>query len=444
MIPLAPFLWAAVCVASTMGERETAAKFQELDLAAQTALDRGQIAMAVERYQQMACLVPKSSRAFYGLGIAQAASRNFLGARKSLRTAFELLPSNVMALAMLVRVEVASKNSEALKEALRTAAERFPQHAELHAGLAQFLAANQELDLALAESLRAQRAGSAEASSAVALAVLENTVGAYHDAIRTAGPVENQAGVAEEVRASAAGVAGLSYESIGERAQAIEHLKLAIQLAPQQANSYLALAFLFEKAQKFDAAIEVLEQGRARLPQSLELLLPLGGNLVSAEQYPAGIELLKELLGKVPNVPDAYMRLAEAYRNTGETALEIETLERLARAKPDYPMVYVLIARAMLMLNPVDYPALLRTLALAERAAPRDADVHYLRGRAYAATGRAAEAIAAYQRASELRPMDPAPYYQLGLIYMKVGKSDLARQAMSRMEYVKAAAQGQP
>jgi hypothetical protein len=33
--------------------------------------------------------------------------------------------------------------------------------------------------------------------------------------------------------------------------------------------------------------------------------------------------------------------------------------------------------------------------------------------------------------------MDPAPYYQLGLAYRKVGQAELSRQVLSRMEHVK-------
>jgi tetratricopeptide (TPR) repeat protein len=439
LLSLGSILTAAECPPSNLGEKETLAKFQDLDRAAQSAFDRGQFAAAAQQYREAACLVPKSARAFYGLGIAEAAAGKFAAARKALEAAYAILPENVMPLAMLARVEVAAKDIDRLKEVLRTAAQRFPKNAELHSGLARFLAESQLLDLALAESLRFDQTGASDTASAVALAVLENGAGAYQDAIRTAQAIEDQSGVADAVKASAAGVAGLSYESIGEREQAIKHLTLAIELAPAQENSYLALAYLYEKAQRFKEAVVVLERGRKLMPESLHFLLPLGSNLVWAEQYQPAVDVLNELLRKAPNTVEAYLRLAEAYRNTGRPELEIETLRKLAQVKPDYPMVQVLTARAMLNTDPVDYPAVLRTLAQAEKTTPNDADIFYLRGKAYVATGRAEEAVAAFQRAIELRPMDPSPYYQLGLVYRKLGQLDLARQTLSRMEHVKQA-----
>src|SRR5205085_8183023 len=185
-------------------------------------------------------------------------------------------------------------------------------------------------------------------------------------------------------------------------------LKLALQLAPSQENSYLALAFLYEKARMFKEAAEVLQQGHRQIPGSVNFLLPLGNNLVWAENYEGGIEVLNGLVRAAPATAEAYVRLAEAYRNSGRPELEAQALRRLARVKPDYPMVHVLTARAMLAVDPVDSPAVLAELAQAETRTPNDADIFYLRGRVYIAMNRQQDAVAALKRAIELRPMDPS------------------------------------
>jgi tetratricopeptide (TPR) repeat protein len=136
--------------------------------------------------------------------------------------------------------------------------------------------------------------------------------------------------VADAFKASAAGVTGLSYESIGEREQAIKHLLLSIELAPTQESSYLALAYLYEKAQRFKEAVAVLKRGRKQMPES-HFMLPLGSNLVWAEQYQAAVEVLNELLRGAPDTGEAYLRLAEAHRYTGRPESEIETCENSRR-----------------------------------------------------------------------------------------------------------------
>lgn len=151
------------------------------------------------------------------------------------------------------------------------------------------------------------------------------------------------------------------------------------------------------------------------------------------------METLNELIGKSPGVAEAYVRLAEAHRKMGHLELETQALEKLAAAKPDYPMIHVLIAQSMMTADPVDYAKLTRELAAAERAAPNDPDVFYLRGKAQAAQKHFPEAVKALKRSIELRPLDPGAYYQLGLAYQKMGQTVLARETLDRMQYLRQA-----
>ena len=432
----------AECPPRTLAVQETAARLKQLDTAGQSAMRQHRYPEAVTYYREASCLAPENAPLVYSLGVAEAASGDYLAARKSLNAADRLQPSNVLPLTMLVRVNFSLGDVESLKAALREAASRFPRDSNLHSALARYLVENKLFDLALAESLRAQQASGRNAGAVMELAVLENTVGAFEDAIRNAASLERQTALPDAVRASAAGVAGLSYEGTGRREEAIAHLREALRLDPTQENSYLALAFLFEKAQRYADAVSVLEEGRRRLPASTALLLPLGSNLVRAEKYPAGIEVLRELLRRSPDEWDAYLRLADAYRQTGETAREVRILQELAERRPDYPMIHVLIARAILNQDPADYAKALDELSLAEKSAPSDADILYLRGKVYVATNRYEEGVAALERSIELNPMDPSPYYQLGLVYKKLGKAEKARQTLARMQVVKQSGAG--
>ena len=100
-------------------------------------------------------------------------------------------------------------------------------------------------------------------------------------------------------------------------------------------------------------------------------------------------------------------------------------------------MIHVLTAQALMRIDPIDYPKVLEALARAEKRTPNDPDIFFLRGKVYAATNRGQEAVAAFKRAIELRPMEPGPYYQLGLMYGKLGQKQLAREALDRMEHMK-------
>lgn len=422
-----------------LSPQEKLAEFKRLDTAAETAIQQHHPSDAVQLYEQAVCLAPNSARGFYGLGVAEAAAGQFRQAREALRTSDRLQPTTGMPLLMQVRVNFSLQDMDALKGNLREAAARFPHDAQLHSALARALAEQNLLVLAVAEAIRSQQA-SDDANARLQLAVLENTVGAYDDALREAVSVEQRADQAKELRGAAAGIAGLSYESLHKPEDGGWYLQEAIDLNPAQENSYLALADLLEQMQKYPEAVTALEKGRRYLPEPGAILLALGADLVRAERYQEGTAVLKTLLRQEPNTPEAYISLADAARKTGDQPQELTALRDLSRVKPDYPMMDLLIARCLLSKEPVDYVQVLAQLQLAADRDPNDSEVFSLEGKAYTALGRYKDAVSALERSIALRPMEAGPYYQLARVYQKLGKADLARQQFERVKYLDTAA----
>lgn len=431
------FTLAADCGAG-LSAQEKLTRFKQLDSAAESAMQQRRLAEAVQLYESAVCLVPNSARGFYGLGVAEAAAGDFVKAREAFRTSDRLQPTTGMPLVMQVRVNFSLRDTEALKSNLREAAERFPRDTQLHATLARFLAERNLFVLALAEAMRSHQ-NAEDWNSSVQLAVLENTVGAYEDAIRNALAVEQNPRVPEQARGAAAGIAGLSYESLHQTEEAVHYLKEAIQLDPGQDNSYLALADLFDQSQKYGEAVDVLKQAQANVPGSAAIQLPLGADLIRSEHYKEGVAVLRDLLRKAPDTPEAYISIADAARKTGEGAQELAALRDLVRYKPDYPMIHVLLARAMLNQAAPDYPKVLDELSRAAKESPSDPDIFFLEGKAYLALSRYEEAVTALQRSIALRPTEPSPYYQLARVYQKLGQPDMAREQFQRVKYLESA-----
>lgn len=437
LLALAPYVLAAECPASKLEAQQALARAQELERAAQSDFQRRDFTRAAQGLREALCLAPKEARLHYELGLVEAAAGHLAPARQSFEQADRLQPGNMLPLAMMVRVDLQSGETEKLKLSLRALARRFPRQGKLHAQLARELVDRRQLDLALAEALRFEKSGENDPEASLALAVLENEAGAYNDAIRHAQAIARQGSYPEKLRASAAGIAGLSLQSLGREQEAIEQLRLATQLDPSQETSYLSLAAIYTKAQRFKDAVEVLDGARKHLPDSPELLLALGSNLVSAGDYQRAIAILTALLEKHPDQLEAYKQLAEAHRNLGESEKATQALRKLGERKPDFPMLHVMAAQSLLAENPVDYPKVLEELVLAEKANPADSEIYYLRGKVLAALNRYPEAVTALRRAIELRPADSSTYYQLGLAYQKLGQTALAKEQFERMEHLK-------
>jgi tetratricopeptide (TPR) repeat protein len=415
--------------------REKIAHFKQLDNTAEAAMQRHQPAEAAAMYKQAVCLFPNSARAYYGLGIAEAALGHFADARDSLRTADHLQPTTAMPLVMQVHVNYSLGDLESLKSNLRELASRFPTDSETHTALARFLAEHSLFVLALAEALRSGPSAD-DWNAKIQLSILENTVGAYADAVRNALAVERNSALPNAVRGTAAGIVGLSYESLRQDDKARKYLSEAIQLDPSQENSYLALADLFEQTQNYSEAVSVLEEGRRHVPDSNALLLALGSNMARTENYEQGVEILRQVLQRAPDTPEAYISIADAGRNSGNNAEEVEALRELERQHSDYPMIHVLLARAMLNQRPAEYNKILKELSLAAMAAPNDPEVYFLQGKVYVALGRYDEAASVLERFIGLRPTEPSAYYQLARVYQRLGKTDLARDQFQRVKYL--------
>jgi tetratricopeptide (TPR) repeat protein len=435
--------WASDC-GQGLNIQEKISRFKELDRQAESSMHSRHFHDAVQLYQQAVCLIPNTARAWYGLGMAQAGSGAFLDARVSFQTADRLQPSTPMPLIMQVRMNLALHDMDALKANLREMARRFPQDSQAHAALARILAEQNLLLLALAEALRSEHARNADPISTIQLAVLENASGIYQDAVDNALAIEEDHGLASEIRASAAGVAGLSYEGLGETDRAVQYLNEAIALHPSSENSYIALADLYEQLQRYEDAVNVLKRARLRFPDSVAVLLPLGVDLVRVDRYDEGTQVLREVLERVPNSDQAYLSLADAAHKQGNLGEEIKTLQALAIRRPDYPKIHILIARAMLNREPVDYDHVLTELSLAERKAPADPEVFFLEAKAFVALHRYRDAVLSLRQAIALRPTDPALHYQLARVYQRLGNTALAQEQFKLFRYLTNGAETRP
>ena len=296
-----------------------------------------------------------------------------------------------------------------------------PAVAQLHAHLGGALLQQRKLDLALAQLLRARRAGWDDPSIRLMLATLENNLGAYSDAIRDAASLDSIAAATTPQRATAAAIAGLAYKNQKRNEDAIRLLKHAIELAPSE-TAYLALSEIYEASD----AVKLLEH---TLPGSQRIALALGRNLVNAGDNQRAVAVLSGITAD----PEALHWLAQAQSSLGEFRKATESLQELARRKPDYPMIDTMIAQSLLKWDPPDYEEALRFL---DRASA-DPDVYYLRGKIYFSQGRYADAVKPLQRAIELDPTGSLSYYQLGQVFQKLGRETEAKEQFDKVKFLK-------
>ncbi len=430
------------------GTSASAARYHEFEARAGRWFAAREFAKAADELRAGVCFAPDQARAWHALGVAEAAAGRFDRAETALIEAANRAPRDFRIRLSRAQVETSLGRFDVARQSLLEAAQLEPRGsdaASIHAQLARQLFEQKQYDLALAELLRFRQAGGEDTEALLLLARLENTLGAYHDAIRDASALAAQATSHAPVRAAAAAIAGLASKNLDRTDDAIHHLRLATELAAADPGAVfetacLALAEIHEGRQDPAAARQVLADGRKALPGSTRLALALARNLAEANDAGA-IPLLEELTAKQPGEAEAYRWLAQAYTSSGDFPRATATLEKLAARRPDYPMIDVMIAQAILKETEPDCARALGRLTRAEKLSPEDADAYYLRGRILVQLGRYAEAVDALKRAIALAPSAAGSYYQLGLAYQRLGQAALAKEQFDRM---KALTSGRP
>jgi tetratricopeptide (TPR) repeat protein len=258
-------------------------------------------------------------------------------------------------------------------------------------------------DLALSELLRARRLGENGGEFLLQLASVENILGAFADAAADADAAASLASTAAGQRASAAALAGVAYQGMGQDDLAIARFRRSLELAPDVENSALLAAELLSKKGLNSEAAATLERFAARNPKTV----------------------------------DTWAQLGRLHAKLGNPARALACWTRVRQLNPDYPMIDSMLAQAMLASDKPDRAEVLRLLARAKQKTPEDADVFAAEGKVLAQSGRYTEAAAAFETAIRLRPLEANLYYQLGQVYRKMGRTDLARKQFATMTHLR-------
>ncbi len=215
-------------------------------------------------------------------------------------------------------------------------------------------------------------------------------------------------------------------EKRGESVEAAKAYQAAVALAPDEERFRVALGLELIEHQRFQQAIEILQRAEAVLPKSAKIRT-LCGIAQYAEGYTEdAVHSLEEAIAVDPKLEAPYGALAKIVlqssaqppRRTiddlcGWNRIVCSALElRAARQSGDEKLTAK--AMAVLKLTPAD-----------------DALGRCELGRAYEWSGHAAQARTEMEACVRLDPT-PQNLYRLGLLYKKLGLTELAEKEMER------------
>ena len=212
--------------------------------------------------------------------------------------------------------------------------------------------------------------------------------------------------------------------------QALEILKRAIALYPEQERHYVDLAHLCMEQEAHDLGLEVLEAGIRNIPGSARLH-GMRGVLYSLLSRFSEAEAAFARAGELdPDEPSARVGLSIALQQTGRLEESIPLLREEAGKNPRDPVVNTMLARALIQrgrLTPSESAEAKTALERATESDPAHTAAWVELGKLYRKTGATDDAVSALERAVKQGPDNRQAVYQLMLTLRKAGRPEEAR-----------------
>ncbi len=225
-----------------------------------------------------------------------------------------------------------------------------------------------------------------------------------------------------------------AYEGNKQTQEAINALREATQLAPNDEENYVDLAILCTDYDAFDLGLEIIEVGLTHLPNSERLIFQRGVIRAMQSKFDLAEPDFQLAAKLAPESNSIYVAMGISYMQTGDLPKAIEALHNRIRQKPnDYTLQY-LLGEALIRsgVTPGEQTfseakvALQKSIALNPRFAASRTDLAKL----YLQENRVDDALIQLEKAREIDPKEKSAYSQLALAYKRKGNAEHAGEML--------------
>ena len=244
------------------------------------------------------------------------------------------------------------------------------------------------------------------------------------------GDVEAAIALLETVASQAPGsseahrMLGTAHAVNGDTTEGVRHLRLAVQLNPQNERAWLTLARVLEGIDNVEDAVQVLRDAIARVPDAGAarwLLSTLSPRLQRSDDTSVELIAVADRLVLLAGKGELYGRVAELAQSHLNYDRAIELLEKRVALTPNNPAAHRALGSAFIDhgQEPAGYAELVMALLLD----PDDTDALAALGRVHLAAGRHAAAAEALEKVVALRPSEHEVLRALGAALIQLGRT---------------------
>jgi len=465
---------------------------------AEALVRAGQMDEGIAAAKQVLESEPRNLKALNLLGIALTSKGDLDAANREYRKALAIDPAFYHALKNLAINELKQKNVAGAKRDLTAALKFAPNDPAIHASLGKIAYAERDYSTAVAHlskidvskdaelatelvesDLQAGQKTSAEAvlkqfapadfsdrqqfRLGLALAgrdLLQDAV-PYFQAVSTKHPESYDAAfnlalclietkqfpqAIEVLRSSAAqshktseldNLLAEAYEGNTQTQEAINTLREATQLAPEDEDNFVDLAALCTNYEAFQIALDVIEVALHYHPQSDRLIFQRGVVYAMTNKFDQAEQDFQTAARLAPEKNLSYVAMGVSYMQTGNLPKAIKELQERVRKKPNDATLHYLLGEALIRAGAAPGEANFREAKLAlqksVRLSPKFGPSHVDLAKLYLKENALDSAIEHLEIARKLDPKDKSAYSQLAVAYRRKGKPEMATTMLTAL-----------
>ena len=218
---------------------------------------------------------------------------------------------------------------------------------------------------------------------------------------------------------------------LGLHTEAVNHAKKAVVQAPRELRAHKLLARVQMERGDLEEATGNLEELHVLVPDDLEILMNLGVCYERGDRADAAMDMYRQAVAASPEAALPHLRIGLLHWKEGRAAEAISTYRHALELAPDSIEATNNLAMLLLDANGDRQEA----LALARRAAeaaPNSMSILDTLGWALCQDGQYDQAVGLLVRTTKGQPDNPTPFYHLAVALRGAGKLAEARSALQK------------
>lgn len=229
-----------------------------------------------------------------------------------------------------------------------------------------------------------------------------------------------------------------SYESNNETQKAVDTLRRAIELDPQDESNYLDFATVCMNHRSYDAAMKVIEVGLQVHPQSENLTFMRGVLYGMQDEYELAEKDFEKAAELAPQNNLGVVGLGVTYLEKGNAAHAITVLRERLRQHPNDASLLYLLAEGLLRNGAVagssEYTEAQTSLEKSVRLNPSLCLPHVSLGSIYLDENRFHDAVIELEKARTIDPTERSAYSHLAVAYRRMGEPEKSKDVLNALK----------